>query len=67
MVAPSHKWDLFPVIIARQRASCTAAAAPADIQQYFWKRKMKMKLLLPFCLLLSMTMFGQSLTPGAVV
>jgi hypothetical protein len=28
---------------------------------------MKMKLLLPFCLLLSMTMFGQSLTLGAVV
>ena len=27
---------------------------------------MKMKLLLPFCLLLSMTMFGQSLTLGAV-
>ena len=28
---------------------------------------MKMKLLLPFCFLLSMTMFGQSLTLGAVV
>ena len=28
---------------------------------------MKMKLLLPFCLLLSMTMFGQSLTLGAVL
>ena len=28
---------------------------------------MKMKLLLPLCLLLSMTMFGQSLTLGAVV